>query len=1088
MKKKVLSILLAFFAIATTARAQVVLNETNFPDANFRAALASKFGISEGDEITEAKIAATTSLDVNGRYKSTIKRITDLTGIEYFTALKRLKCYENQLTSLDVSKNTALTELQCYKNQLTSLDVSECTALTTLECDNNQLTSLNVSGCTVLTTFECGNNQLAALDVSKNTAIKILRCYSNLLTTLDVSKNTELEDLNCSSNQLTMFDVSNNTALTRLVCYGNQLTNLDVSGCTALTSLLCYSNQLPSLDVSGLTALTRLDCYSNQLISLNVLGCTALERLDCQDNQLSSLNVSGCTAMKVLYCRNNQLTLLNMSGCTALTTLSCHSNQLISLDVSHNISLTQLVCDNNQLTSLDVSNNTELTYLDCFCNLIKGEEMDAVITSLPTVVSGEFRVINTKDENEGNVCTKSQVAVAKEKGWRVCDYNGGVYDENYEYPEYEGSDPADSGNDIEEDTDISQIDNTIYIERAEAVTGSQLRLSIKMKNTIEVQGYQFDLYLPEGVSFATDEEGFVLAELSSERTTPKKMNSFDTAIQADGALRVLCGSSKGYTFDGTDGEVAIITLNIDSNMEEGEYPLILKTVKLSDRNAVPYSTDYLKSTLAIYSYTLADANGDSSIDVADYIAVANYILGNAPNNFVSKAADINGDNSIDVADYIGVANLILSGAGATQAPSLARLSAKTPRRAPTNISTLDDAIYVSPITAAPGTQQELSIQMKNSSNVVGFEFSLELPDGITVALDGDNMPMTELSTERTTTKRTTSFDSAIQPNGTLKVLCGTTAQNSNTGKLYTFNGNEGEIARITIEVPANYEEGVYEVSILNALFADEDAKKTTLQTPIVSELTIGENSIVLDENDTAVPDATTGNVNILVKRTIKANEWSTICLPFDMTEEQLHEAFGDDVQLQEFVSYDATYDANDEVVGIVVNFQNVNLSEGLYGNYPYLIKTSNAISEFSVNATIAPDEENTIAEYDNGRTGKARKVWGSFIGTYHAQTTVPANGLFISGNNFWYSVGNTKMKAFRAYFMFDDVLSSLNAASAKITWMFDGQPTSIDEVEFEKIADGAVYTIQGQLVGRDIDMERLPSGIYIVNGQKVVIK
>ena len=146
-----------------------------------------------------------------------------------------------------------------------------------------------------------------------------------------------------------------------------------------------------------------------------------------------------------------------------------------------------------------------------------------------------------------------------------------------------------------------------------------MTLSIKMKNTIEVQGYQFDLYLPEGVSFATDEDGFVLAELSSERTTPKKMNSFDTAIQADGALRVLCGSSKGYTFDGTDGEVAIITLNIDENMEEGEYPLILKTVKLSDRNAVPYSTDYLKSTLAIYFYTLADANGDSSIDVADYI-------------------------------------------------------------------------------------------------------------------------------------------------------------------------------------------------------------------------------------------------------------------------------------------------------------------------------------------------------------------------------------------------------------------------------------------------------------------------------------
>lgn len=65
MKKKVLSILLAFFAIATTAQAQVVLNKTNFPDAEFRAALAEILEISEGDEITAKKIAATTSLNVS---------------------------------------------------------------------------------------------------------------------------------------------------------------------------------------------------------------------------------------------------------------------------------------------------------------------------------------------------------------------------------------------------------------------------------------------------------------------------------------------------------------------------------------------------------------------------------------------------------------------------------------------------------------------------------------------------------------------------------------------------------------------------------------------------------------------------------------------------------------------------------------------------------------------------------------------------------------------------------------------------------------------------------------------------------------
>ena len=52
-----------------------------------------------------------------------------------------LDCNENQLTCLNVSKNTALKLLDCSWNQLTSLDVSKNTALTTIECDNIPLTS-----------------------------------------------------------------------------------------------------------------------------------------------------------------------------------------------------------------------------------------------------------------------------------------------------------------------------------------------------------------------------------------------------------------------------------------------------------------------------------------------------------------------------------------------------------------------------------------------------------------------------------------------------------------------------------------------------------------------------------------------------------------------------------------------------------------------------------------------------------------------------------------------------------------------------------------------------------------------------------
>ncbi|MDE5778342.1 MAG: Ig-like domain-containing protein, partial [Lachnospiraceae bacterium] len=72
-------------------------------------------------------------------------------SFEGLTALTDLDCYSNQLSKLDVSKNTLLERLSCGSNQLTKLDVSKNTALTELNCFGNQLTELDVSGCTELT-------------------------------------------------------------------------------------------------------------------------------------------------------------------------------------------------------------------------------------------------------------------------------------------------------------------------------------------------------------------------------------------------------------------------------------------------------------------------------------------------------------------------------------------------------------------------------------------------------------------------------------------------------------------------------------------------------------------------------------------------------------------------------------------------------------------------------------------------------------------------------------------------------------------------------------------------------------------------
>ena len=142
--------LFALLAIKTNAQT------THIPDNNFLQALKDLgYGAGVvGNNVPTANIDTITNLDVSS------KNISDLTGIQDFVALTVLRLTKNQLTNLDISKNTALIKLYCNLNQLPSLNISANTALQTLYCNDNLLSSL---------------------DVSKNTALIILKFLPALL-------------------------------------------------------------------------------------------------------------------------------------------------------------------------------------------------------------------------------------------------------------------------------------------------------------------------------------------------------------------------------------------------------------------------------------------------------------------------------------------------------------------------------------------------------------------------------------------------------------------------------------------------------------------------------------------------------------------------------------------------------------------------------------------------------------------------------------------------------------------------------------------------------------------------------------------
>ncbi len=311
------------------------------------------------NQLTELDVTKNTQLKVLSISNNNLTAL----DVSHNTDLQLLDVDNNNLNTLDVSKNPDLDYLTVRNNNLSTLDVTKNTLLTYLFISDNNLSTLDVTKNTALISLNISNNNLNTLDVSKNTALSALNVSNNNLNTLDVTKNIALETLYVSNNNLNTLDISQNTALLRLLALNNNINVLDVSYNTKLTQLWADNNYLTALNVAQNTDLTDLQVSNNNLNTLDVTKNTQLTLLSVSDNQLTDLDVTKNTKLNTLVVDNNNLNILDVSKNTALTYLYVYNNQLTELDVSQNIYLNYLYADNNQLTELNVSRNTALTRL-----------------------------------------------------------------------------------------------------------------------------------------------------------------------------------------------------------------------------------------------------------------------------------------------------------------------------------------------------------------------------------------------------------------------------------------------------------------------------------------------------------------------------------------------------------------------------------------------------------------------------------------------------------------------------------------------------------------------------------------------------
>jgi hypothetical protein len=433
MKTKILFILIT---ITSLCNAQTV----TIPDVNFKNALTNSSCVdadlngsyeSDADLNNDGQIQSSEA-SVIQRLRISGKSISDLTGIQSFTNIKKLLCNNNLLTTVDFSSNLNLQEIDCNSNRFVSLSINGLSFLNTLNIyPNILLQNLTVTNNPLLTTLTLGTSfgslsSLVSLNCSNN-AINSLSFFNDgypftNLTTVDcsfnrltsISLNTAITNLNVSNNLFTTFSLSKPNIVS-LNISNNNLTTLDVYNCGNLSSLQYSGN--PNLNVLGITNTNITTLSIHDLINLQTFNCgfntsgvgtplTSLEiynlpsliNFNCVGNNISTLVIANFPNLTNINYGNNPNVNLTLSNLPSIINYSTSVGSSISINNMSNLSTLTFNNNSNFSDNFDniyIDNNNLLSTINFTQNTISQFQL----TNLPNLTTFNFRCIQTTPYN-----------------------------------------------------------------------------------------------------------------------------------------------------------------------------------------------------------------------------------------------------------------------------------------------------------------------------------------------------------------------------------------------------------------------------------------------------------------------------------------------------------------------------------------------------------------------------------------------------------------------------------------------------------------------------------------------------------------
>lgn len=275
-----------------------------------------------------------------------------------------------------------------------------------------------------------------------------------------------------------------------------------------------------------------------------------------------------------------------------------------------------------------------------------------------------------------------------------------------------GINPGDDDSPVD---DPEQLNNTLVISDIEVSSGGQVVLPIGMNNEDEVTAFSAYLYLPEGVTLASDESGWLV--LLGSRTSARK-HTISCIPQDNGAFLISVSSLMNAAFSDNQGDVAYITLNVDSELKEGNYSIVLKDIQIIGKSGSVYKIGKLKAMLNTVIYSLGDVDGNGKTNINDAICIVNHVL-NLPNDFfIEKAADLDDSGSITLSDVgILIKDYILG------ANSSANTGATTYSQ--------NDRLYIEDFAMKAGETHKVEVKMQTDrTDVKALQCDIYLPEGL----------------------------------------------------------------------------------------------------------------------------------------------------------------------------------------------------------------------------------------------------------------------------------------------------------------------------------------------------------------------